>query len=168
MARELEELRRAADAAERILDLVGEAADQLARSPMLRKQQFIARDAQVAVQRHALHQQPAALAEQDGRDRTVQRDRLACAPQRHLALDEAGAGIERNLQTLGVRGERRDRLQQGFAQGVPATNQDQANKLFAEDLAAEPEQLRRATAGLGVEQPGEAGGRPGACSWPAP
>ena len=53
----LEELRRAADAAQRILDLVREAADQLAVRLLLLEQALLARDLQLLVDVAELEQQ---------------------------------------------------------------------------------------------------------------
>jgi hypothetical protein len=53
----LEQLRRTADAAQRILDLVREVADQFAVGLLLLQQLLLARDAQLLVDRPELEQQ---------------------------------------------------------------------------------------------------------------
>ena len=115
----LQQLGCATDAAERVLDLVRQAADQFAAGLVLREQQFVARDAQVAVQRLQLHQQARLLAEDERRHGTVHGHRLVADPlHAQLALDEAGGVLQAAAQPGLVGCPMRDRLAQGRTNSV--------------------------------------------------
>ena len=121
-----QQLRRATDAAQRILDFVGHAADQLARGLVLAEHQFVARDAPVAVQRHDLQQQARLAAEQHRRHRAIGgHRRLAIAGQAHFPLYESAAGVQRVLQAAHIGTEVRNPDRQRHPYGMPAADAQQ-------------------------------------------
>ena len=67
----LEQLRRAAQAAQRVLDLVREIADQPAAGLGLIEQPLFARDAQLLVQLDELEQKPVEVVDLRRRDGTA-------------------------------------------------------------------------------------------------
>ena len=123
----LQQLRGPADAAQRVLDFVRQAANQLSAGLVLGQQQFITRDAQVPVQRQDFHQQAVIAVDQHRGDRAVNGDGLlADTLKLKFAVDKPGAGIKRRAQAAFVAGEMRDSFCQRFVQCMPAADAKQA------------------------------------------
>ena len=86
----LQQLRRTADAAQRVLDFVGQAADQLAAGLLMGDLPLLAGDAQMPVQRLHFDQQAGLPCQAERCHGAVNRHRrFAAALQAELALDEA-------------------------------------------------------------------------------
>src|SRR6185312_14733890 len=95
----LEELRRAADSAERVLDLVGEVADELAVGRLLLEDLRLARDLELLLELAQLQQQPR-LRRLDRADHAVQVQPLARHLERELVLVEPGIRFDRLREPL--------------------------------------------------------------------
>jgi hypothetical protein len=122
----LQQLCRAADAAEGVLDLVGEVADQLAVGLLLVQQLLLARDAQLGVDRAELEQQAHAGA--------VHRGHRAVEPQR-LGVAALHADVLAGVAPVGAQCVVERRAQAGRAA-------EQALERLAEQLAlADREQV---------------------------
>ncbi len=132
----LEELRRAADAAERVLDLVREAADQLAIGLLLLELAFLARDLQLLVDLAELqHQRDVLVLDRRDGDGEVR------------ALLAGHAELELLLR---VGGARRERVVDGAGE-EPRVHEQRADRIARE--------ARRGTARTGARRPGSRSAR---------
>ena len=95
----LEQLRRAADAAERILDLVREVADELAVGLLLLEHLRLARDLELLLDLAEFHHQPR-FTRFDRADHAKQVHALAADVELQIVLAEARIRIDRLAQAL--------------------------------------------------------------------
>ncbi|OPZ04581.1 MAG: hypothetical protein BWZ09_01707 [Alphaproteobacteria bacterium ADurb.BinA305] len=135
----LQQLGRAADAAERVLDLVREVADELAVGLLLVQQLLLARDAQLRVDRAEFEQQAHACGV-DRRHRAVEPQRLGVAAlHADVLAGVAPVGAQRVVERRGQAGRAAE----------------QAFERLAEQLApADREQVLRARVEVADHQPG--------------
>src|SRR5690606_6486673 len=119
----LEELRRAAQPAERVLHLVGELPDDPPRQPLLREQGGLAAHLPIALRVEQLEQQAGLALE---RRRTTVEDQLALADAgRELAQPEREPGLERAPAKREQLARRRHELRDRPADHAPRARPEQ-------------------------------------------
>jgi inorganic triphosphatase YgiF len=121
----LEQLRRAADAAERVLDLVGEVADQLAVGLLLLGQTLLARRFQLLVDVAELEQQ-ADAARFHRSNRAIEVQGLRTMPVRREILSGITPVVGQRIAERGRQARRlAQQLRQGPAQHLAGTDAKQ-------------------------------------------
>ncbi len=138
----LEQLRGAAQSAERVFDLVGELANHQAAAVEARQQVVVARDALALRGVGELEQQVRAGEPQERGHRDIERARLARRVgglERHFAVGETFAGLERAPEE----GVQRAGIVQVIAEGAPTAHVEaEREQVLGRDVGVDRAQLR--------------------------